>query len=159
MYSLVDATDQYAESVLNFRFSMNSTVYMQNRELSEDVLRQKCLDERCTVREIANEFMCSKAKVSNFLFFHGIKTRRRKDAKLVAPNPDYGESRRGNRLVKNHAEQRVIELKLKLHKTGSFFREIAIRLNELEIPTKLNCKSWHHYVLAEIVKRNLKNSY
>ena len=73
--NLVDATNQYAESVLNFHFSMESIAYSNSSAISKDVLRQKYVENRLSMRDIAKEFMCSKTQVRNLLLKHDIPLR------------------------------------------------------------------------------------
>ena len=150
---LVEETEPSAEDVLKFLFSMNSTVYIQNCKLSENVLRRKYLEEQRTIREIADEFMCSKSKISHYLHLYGIKTRRLKNSELVVPRPAYGERRYGNKLVKNQKEQKVIGLMFNLARAGYSYRSIARTLNEMKIPTKTGVNGWNHKVVKNVMER------
>ncbi len=145
-----------AENVLKFQFTMESIVYIKNPILNEDVLRQKYLVERLSIRQIAGELVSSKATISKYLHRYGIKVKKRGTKELAPPNPAYGERRYGNRVVKNHEEQKVISLILNLHEAGYSFRAIARTLNESGVQTRKRSSRWHHWVVAEIVKRNRK---
>lgn len=150
---LVDQADQYAESVLNPRFTMISEVYIGKPYFEEGVLKQKYLVEKLSVRQIAEEFSSSKSTILKCLKFYKIKSRKRGSLELAKPNPAYGERRNGNRLVKNQKEVEVIDLILKLHKSGQSYRAVARTLNKMEVPTRSGAGEWHHEVVRSIVKR------
>lgn len=124
--------------------------------LTENVLRQKYLVEKFSIRQIAEEFSSSKTTVRKYLYDYKLKIRKRGVRELNPPNPVYGEKRYGNRVIKNHEEQKVIEFILRLHRAGHSFRSIARTLNQSNVPTRKGASDWHHWVVAEIVKRSKK---
>ena len=69
--------------------------------------RQKLIEQRKKFCLIQDQGL--KSKFSNCLKAYGIRTRKREETVLVVPNPAYGERKRGDKLVKNYAEQKVIE--------------------------------------------------
>ncbi len=150
---MVDQTDQYAESVLNPRFSMISEVYIGKPYFEEDVLKKKYLIEKLSIRQIAEEFSSSKSTVLKYLQLYKIKFKKRGSSELAKPNPAYGERRYGNKLIKNQKEVEVIDLILKLHKSGQSYRAIARTLNKMEVPTRIRNGGWHHEVVRSILIR------
>ena len=71
----MDLDTASAENVLNLHFSMESYTYITSESISADVLRQKYLENRLSMRDIAKEFMCSKTQVRNLLLKHEIPLR------------------------------------------------------------------------------------
>lgn len=149
----MDAAAQYAEPVLNTQFSMESTTYLINPALTKDVLNQKYVVEKLTIGQIAKENLCSKATVSKYLHLYGFQVSKRGASLLNPPNPAYGERRYRKKIVKNHAEQQVITLILKLNKSGLSLRAIARMLNNMNVPTRRGDGKWHHEVIKSIIKK------
>ena len=73
----VDCNCQDAEFALNNIFLMESDSYTTYLFIPEDVLIQKYLADRLSMRQIASEFSCSKTYVRSLLLKYNIPARHR----------------------------------------------------------------------------------
>jgi len=149
---MVDATDQYAESVLNPQFVMKSNAYTTSESLSDDVLRQKYLENRLSMRDIAREFMCSKTQVRSLLLKYQIPLR--EPSKCHKDHSrSYGKRKVNGEAVDHKKELRIIETIKKMHEEGMGARAIARTLDTMKISTKKQGNGWHHHMVITILKR------
>ena len=150
--NLVDAAAQHAESVLNPEFSMESTTYQTSIPISSDVLKEKYLENKLSMRDIAREFSCSKTLVRKLLLKYQIPLKEpskyHKDHSRL-----FGKRKVNGKAVDNKKELRVIETIKKMHKEGLGARAIARTLETMKIPTKKQGKGWHHHMVITILKR------
>ena len=150
---MVDADNPNAKSVLNLQFSMKSDAYITSPPISEDVLKQKYLENGLSTRSIASEFSCSKTHIRDLLVRYKIPLR----GPLQCHNDHgraYGKKRRNGQSVDHKAELRTIEtMKTMYSKEGLHPRAIARLLNTLKVPTKQQGKGWHHHTVITILKR------
>lgn len=149
---MVDATNQYAESVLNPQFSMESVTYITFPTISEAVLKEKYLEKRLSMREIASEFSSSKTHIRDLLLRHNIPLR--EPSKYHKDHSrSYGKRVLNGRTIDFKKELRTIETIKKMHEEGMTARGIARTLDTMKIPTKQQGKGWHHHMVVTILKR------
>lgn len=148
----MDASDQYAESVLNPRFVMKSETYITSLSISGDVLRQKYVENCLSMRDIAKEFMCSKTQIRSLLLKYEIPLR--EPSKYHKDHSrSYGKRVLNGRAVDHKKELRIIETIKGMHGEGMGARAIARTLDTMKIPTKMQGKGWHHHMVITILKR------
>lgn len=149
---MVDLDTASAENVLSPQFTMKSYTYITSESISADVLRQKYLENRLSMRDIAKEFMCSKTQVRNLLLRHDIPLREpskyHKDHSRT-----YGKRALKGSVTDHKTELRVIETIKKMNEEGLSARAIARTLDAMKVPTKQQGKGWHHHMVITILKR------
>ena len=154
MVSLVsqDCACQDAESELNRKLLMELDSYLTSVFIPEDVLRQRYLENRRSMRDIAREFACSKTYIRSLLLKYNIPMRKTSDyrgSKWYA----YGKRRVGGKTIDHKGEQRTIATIRQMYREGNSTKAIARFLNTMKIPTKQQGKGWHNCTVAEILKR------
>ena len=133
--------------------SIRSTV--ASPSISEGVLRQKYLENRLSMRDIARELACSKTHIRNLLLKHKIPLRmpHKRDNKWYS----YGKRRVGGKTIDHKAELRTIATIKQMYAEGNNTSAIARFLNTMKIPTKQQDKRWHHHTIAQILKSFMEN--
>ncbi len=116
-------------------------------------IQHKYLVEELSVKQIAQEILCSKMAVLNALARFGIPIREPHQHHGNPSQPRYGQKFQKRKLVEHKVEQRVIHGVKQLHEKSLSLRQIAMVLNEMEIVTKNRGKKWHQ----EMVRRILLN--
>ena len=149
---MVEQTAPSAENVLNGEFTMESYVYLPRVIISEDVLRQKYLENCLSMRAIAKEFMCSKSQIRNLLLMHEIPFRQQSKYHRDHPR-SYGKRRVKGDVIEHKNELRIIETIKGMYEEGMTARAIARTLDTLKVPTKKQGKGWHHHMVITILKR------
>ncbi|MAE73536.1 MAG: hypothetical protein CL675_05530 [Bdellovibrionaceae bacterium] len=148
----MDLDTASAENVLNLHFSMESYTYITSESISADVLRQKYLENRLSMRDIAKEFMCSKTQVRNLLLKHEIPLR--EPSKYHKDHSrSFGKRQVNGEAVDHKKELRIIETIKGMREEGMTARAIARTLDTMKIPTKKQGKGWHHHMVITILKR------
>ena len=136
----MDATAQHAESVLNPEFSMESTTYLTSLSISSDVLKQKYLQNKLSMRDIAKEFSCSKTQIRKLLLKYSIPLKEpskyHKEHSRI-----FGKRKVNGKAIDNKKEQRVIESIKKMHEKGLGARAIARTLDTMNIPLRNKVKA------------------
>ena len=148
---LVEFSDQCAESVLNLQFSMVSSCSTTSLFIPENVLKQKYLEDRLSMREIAKEFACSKTYIRDLLLKHEIPLRQPHRRYNIWYT--YGKRRVGGKTIDHKAELRTIATIKQMYSEGVSTSAIARFLNTMKIPTKQQGKGWHQNTVAKILKR------
>ena len=162
----MDCASQYAKSELNFKLIMELDSYITSAFIPESVLRQKYLENRLSLRDIAHEFACSKTYVRSLLQKYNIPRRQSSDyrgSRWYA----YGKRKVNGKTIDHKAELRTIATIKQMYGEGIGTRAIARCLNTMKIPTKrleresdrqvsmneVNGKGWHQNTVATILKR------
>ena len=133
--SEMDCASQYAKSELNFKLIMELDSYITSAFIPESVLRQKYLENRLSLRDIAHEFACSKTRVRGLMLKYNIPRRQSSDyrgSRWFA----YGRRRVGSKTVDHRGEQKTIAAIRKMYAEGINTVAIARCLNAMKIPTK-----------------------
>ena len=149
----MDATPQWAENVLNPRFSMKSTISITSLPISESVLKQKYLKNYLSIREIAKEFSCSKTKIRSLLSKYKIPLRQPSKGHYKCDSRTYGKKRVNGQIVDYKKELKTIETIKELYLKGINPNTIAKVLSTMKIPTKKQKKDWHHHTIIKLLKR------
>ena len=148
----VDRDHRDAESILNPALSMESSACISPSFISEGVLRQKYLVDRLSMREIASELACSKARVRDQLLNYNIPVRRRSQ-----PPQDrwttYGKRRLKGKVIDHKAELRAVAAIKQMYGEGMNTSAIARCLNAMKLPTKMQGRGWQQNTVAKILKR------
>ena len=119
--------------------------------IPEAVLRQKYLENRLSMLEIASEFSCSKTRIRDLLLKHNIPLRKRSEHR--GPRIAYGKRRIGGKIIDHKAELRTIATIKQMYGEGISTNAIARFLNTMKLPTKQQGKAWHGNTIIKILKR------
>ena len=118
-------SEQDTELLFNQKLSMRSGIYNTSPRIPESLIKQKYLEDRLSIREIAREFSCSKSHVRNQLLKYSIPLR--EPFKLHKDNSRvYGKRKVGSRVVNYKGEIRTITAIKKMYGEGVSTRAIAI---------------------------------
>ena len=132
--------------------SMKSSIYNTFPCIPESLIKQKYLEDRLSIKDIAREFSCSKTYVRSLLLKYNIPLRQTPDyrgSRWYA----YGKRRVGGKTMDHKAELRTIATIRTMYAEGISTNAIARYLNTMKIPTKHQGKGWHNCTVAEILKR------
>ena len=122
---------------------------------SECFLRQKYLEEKLSIREIAAQIFSARSTVAWHLKAFGIPLRSEDEAnKLQKAQLAYGEKRRNREPQSHQRELETIEKMQELRAQGFSFRKIAQVLTAMKIPTKEGKKKWHPFVIQRILEHS-----
>ena len=145
-------SEQDTELLFNQKLSMRSGTYNTSPRIPESLIKQKYLENRLSIREIAREFSCSKSHVRNQLLKYSIPLR--EPFKLHKDNSRvYGKRKVGVRTVDHKGELRTIAAIKRMYGEGVSTRAIARFLDAMKIPTKRQGKCWHNYMVIKILER------
>lgn len=119
---------------------------------NESFLREKYLEERLSIREIASLCFSARSTISANLKAFGIELRDEDEAhSLNKGQTAYGE-KRVKREDKDHKrELENIEKMKELRRQGFSYHKVAAIFNSMGIPTK-NKKKWHATTIMKILK-------
>ena len=128
--------------MFNQQLSMKSGVYDTSPLIPDSLIKQKYLEDRLSIRDIAREFSCSKTHIRNQLLKYSIPLR--EPFKLHKDNSRiYGKRKVGNRIVDYKGEIRTITAIKRMYSEGVSTRAIARFLDAMKIPTKRQGKGLH----------------
>ena len=148
---LMELSSHCAESVLNLQFSMVSSCSTTSLFIPENVLKQKYLEDRLSIRDIAHAFACSKTHVRDLLLKHNIPLRQ--PHKRYNRWYTYGKRRIGSNTIDHKGELRTIATIKQMYGEGMNTSAITRCLNAMKLPTKQQGKGWHQNTVAKILKR------
>ena len=148
----MDCASQYAKSELNFKLIMELDSYITSAFIPESVLRQKYLENRLSLRDIAHEFACSKTRVRSLMLKYKIPRRQTSDYRGSRWHA-YGRRKVNGKTVDHRGEQKTIAAIRKMYAEGINTVAIARCLNAMKVPTKRQGKGWHQNTVATILKR------
>ncbi len=141
-----------AISVRNIKFYIELDAYITSLLASKHVLKQKYLEDRLSMRDIANEFSCSKTRIRSLLLKYEIPLREQnkyhKDHWRI-----YGKRRTSGKAVDHQRELRTIAAIKKMYAEGIGTAAIARLLDTMKIPTKRQGKGWDHSTVTAILRR------
>ena len=126
--------------------------YLTSPFISESVLIKKYLENRLSISEIAQEFLCSKTYVRSLLLKYNIplhKQSERRGSRWDA----YGRRKVNGKAIDHKGEQRTIATIKQMYSEGISTNAIARFLNTMKIPTKQQGKGWHANTIIKILKR------
>lgn len=118
---------------------------------NRDVLHQKYVVEKLSIRQIAKEITSSKEAIRANLIRFGIPLREKSKPHGRPAQVPFGMRKVKGKLVAFKKELNVKEAVLEMRKQGMGLRVIARALSQLKIPTKEKGKAWH----PQMVKRLL----
>ena len=147
----VDKINSYVKSVYNPPLSMVSSYLTTSLFIPERVIRQKYLADNLSMREIAEEFSCSKTHIRDLLLKHKIPLRQ--PYKYRDRWYAYGKRKVRGKTIDHKAELRAIATIKQMYAEGINTSAIARFLNIMKIPTKQQGKGWHQNTVAKILKR------
>jgi hypothetical protein len=130
--------------------------FLKKPILTYDLLCQKYILEKCSMKEIANQFGYAKSTVMKALKEHKIQTREPHKNHSQSSYLIYGKKQMRKKLVNYKEEQIVIKTILQMSKQGLSLKQIGDNLQALEIPTKNQGRKWHPQVIKRIIERNEK---
>ena len=136
---------------LNQKILIKSITCITYSPIPEALLKQKYLGNHLSMREIAEEFSCSKTRIRDLLLKHN--TPLRKPFNYSNRWYAYGKRRVGGKTIEHKAELRTIATIRQMHSEGLTTMAIARFLNTMKIPTKQQGKGWHQNTVAKILKR------
>ena len=154
------------------KFSLNPKILIKSitcitySSITEDLLRQKYLGNRLSIRDIAREFSYSKTRVRKLLLKHNIPLRNRSERYGSRWLP-YGKRRTGGKIIDHKGELRTIATIKQMYADEISIAAIARFLNTMKIPTRrrrresykqasmsgANSKGWSDYMVIGILKR------
>ena len=142
---------QQTKFSLNQKISIKSSSCTAYLPISEALLKQKYLGNRLSMREIAEEFSCSKTRIRDLLLKHNIPLRSpyRYHNRWYA----YGKRMVGGKTIEHKGELRTIATIKQMYGEGMNTSAIARCLNTMKLPTKKQGKGWHQNTVAKILKR------
>ena len=103
------------------------------------------------MQAIASEFSCSKTHIRDQLLKYNIPLR--KQGKHKSRWYAYGNRKICGKTIDHKGEQRTIATIKQMYREGISTAAIAQLLDTMKIPTKQQGKGWHHYTIAQILKR------
>ena len=103
------------------------------------------------MREIAEEFSCSKTRIRDQLLKYKIPLRQ--PYKYHDRWYAYGKRKVRSKTIDHKAELRTIATIRQMYSKGVSTSAIARFLNTMKIPTKQQGKGWHQNTVAKILKR------
>jgi uncharacterized protein YoaH (UPF0181 family) len=125
---------------------------------NKELLEQKYLLERRSIKEISREWACSRSVVAKYLKDYSIPLSPH-DSKNKS-RVGYGEAWRDRQVVAHKKEQELIEKMKKLRAEGLSYNKIAAVLNGWGIRTKTGKGKWTgkqvHQILARPVSTSVK---
>jgi DNA invertase Pin-like site-specific DNA recombinase len=83
--------------------------------------------------------------------------KRKEQGKWIGGNIPYGKKRNNDHLIDNPEELANIELMIKWRMDGQTYPQIAAKLTEMGIPTKLKTASWRGHRVQQIVTRFIED--
>ncbi len=123
---------------------------------NEGFLREKYLEERLSIREIASLCFSARSTISSNLKAFGIEIREEEVAhSLNKGQVGYGEKRVKREAQTHRRELENIEKMKELRRQGFSYHKIAAIFNSMGVPTK-NKKKWHATTVMKILKSNSK---
>ena len=148
---MVDQGATCAKNVLNFNFLVKLGGSTTSQTFTESVLRHKYIQNRLSMRAIANEFACSKTHVRDLLLRYKIPIREPHKAGSNARK--YGKRKVNGQIVDYKKELKTIETIKKMYNEGLRPKAISRLLDTMKTPTKKQGRGWHHHTVITILKR------
>ena len=138
------------EFSLDLKILIKSITCITYSPIPAALLKQKYLENSLSIREIANEFSCSKTRIRDQLLKHNIPLRQpyKRYNKWYA----YGKQQVGGKTIDHKGEQRTIATIKQIYSAGVSTSAIARFLNTMKIPTKQQGKGWHQNTIAKILR-------
>ena len=128
--------------------------FSQNKPWKDPILlHKKYVVLGFSLKQIADEFFCSKNTVRSALLKASVPLRGRQE-KGRSSNPRYGTRATEGYRIDDKPEQRVIQTVLEMHRDGISFLKIAKFLTGAGVPTKTRRKKWHSEVIRQIYLNN-----
>lgn len=140
----------YLVDIINI--SLNKSLFH-----SDDIIRDYS-QNGLSLKQISSKIVHSKSAVASKL--------RSNDVVLRCPHFSHGNPSQlrfgfrsdSNRVVPHRGEQHIIGIVLDLRSDGMTYRDIAIRLANLKIPSKNGSFKWHPMMVKRIVDFNSQKS-
>ena len=148
---LVELEYQQTKFSLNPKILIKSITCITYLPIPEALLKQKYLENLLSMREIAEEFSCSKTRIRDLLLKHNIPLRAsyRYHNRWYA----YGKRRVGGKTIDHKGELRTIATIKQMYGEGMNTSAIARCLNTIKLPTKKQGKGWHQNTVAKVLKK------
>ena len=140
------------------KFSLNPKILIKSitcitySSITEDLLKQKYLDNRLSMLDIASEFSYSKTHVRDLLLKHNIPLRKRSE-RYSSHCLTYGKRRAGGKIIDHKGELRTIATIKQMYADEISIAAIARFLNTMKIPTRRQGKGWDYYKVTAILNR------
>ena len=137
---------------LNPKILVKSITCITYAPISEALLKQKYLENRLSMLDIASEFSCSKTRVRDLLLKHNIPLRKRSE-RYGARSLAYGKRRVSGKIADHKGELRTIATIKQMYGEGMSAAAIVRLLNTMKLPTRQQGRGWSNFMVIAILKR------
>ena len=118
------------------------------------MIKEKYVDKGLSIRQVADELLCSKEAIRNALTSMKVPLRDQNQHHGRPSQPRYGYHYRNGKLVKHLGESRLIIAVQEMRSEGMSLRKIAQFLDQIGVPTKCRGKAWHPQMVKNILDKN-----
>ena len=143
---------QETNSLLNPKILIKSITCVTYLPIPEALLKQKYLENRLSMLEIAREFSCSKTRVRDLIIKHNIPLRKRSE-RYGSRSLAYGKRRVSSKIVDHKGELRTIATIKQMYSEGMSAAAIVRLLNTMKLPTRHQGRGWSNFMVIALLKR------